>query len=216
MRSVLVLAAAVLAVTAPAADAARCEQRGTARSVMVVAAHPAAASAGCDVLARGGGAIDAAVAVQAVLAVVEPQSSGLAGGTLITEYDRSARRVRAYEGLARAPAHVTDGLRTPTEAERAALGVDEFESEALATGRAVGVPGTLRALERAHRRSGRLPWRRLFDRAIELARARLRATAVPARPDGRDAARASPAAATRTCARATATATSRSRSARAS
>ncbi len=170
MRSVLVLAAAVLAVTAPPADAARCEQRGTARSVMVVAAHPAAASAGCDVLARGGAAIDAAVAVQAVLAVVEPQSSGLAGGTLITGYDRSARRVRGYEGLARAPAHVTDGLRTPTEAERAALGVDEFESEALATGRAVGVPGTLRALERAHRRSGRLPWRRLFDRAIELAR----------------------------------------------
>ena len=136
---------------------------------MVAAAHPEAAAAGCAVLLRGGGAVDAAVAVQAVLSVVEPQSSGLAGGTLVTEFDRSARRVRAYEGLARAPAHVTDGLRTPTEQERATLGVDEFESEALATGRAVGVPGTVRVLERAHERSGRLPWRRLFDRAIELA-----------------------------------------------
>ena len=136
---------------------------------MVAAAHPEAAAAGCAVLARGGGAVDAAVAVQAVLAVVEPQSSGLAGGTLITAFDRSARRVRAYEGLARAPAHVTDGLRTPTEHERATLGVDEFESEAVATGRAVGVPGTLRVLERAHERSGRLPWRQLFRRAIELA-----------------------------------------------
>ena len=153
----------------PVAAGAECKQRKAAPSVMVAAAHPEAAAAGCAVLADGGGAIDAAVAVQSVLAVVEPQSSGLAGGTLITEFDRSARRVLAFEGLARAPARVTDGLRTPTEQERAELGVDEFESEAVATGRAVGVPGTLRVLERAHARSGRLPWRGLFDRAIELA-----------------------------------------------
>ena len=164
------LLAALTASFLPAvAEGAECRPRATARSVMVAAAHPEAAAAGCAVLARGGGAVDAAVAVQAVLAVVEPQSSGLAGGTLITAFDRSARRVRAYEGLARAPAHVTDGLRTPTEHERATLGVDEFESEAVATGRAVGVPGTLRVLERAHERSGRLPWRQLFRRAIELA-----------------------------------------------
>jgi gamma-glutamyltranspeptidase / glutathione hydrolase len=164
-----VVLAAVLIAGLPAAKAAGCEPRSAARSAMVAAAHPAAAAAGCAVLERGGGAVDAAVAVQAVLAVVEPQSSGLAGGTLITEYDRSARRVLTYEGLARAPARVTDGLRTPTAEERAALGVDEFESEVVATGRAVGVPGTLRALERAHRRAGRLPWRRLFRRAILLA-----------------------------------------------
>jgi gamma-glutamyltranspeptidase/glutathione hydrolase len=164
-----VVLAAVLVAGSPAAEAAGCEQRAAAPAAMVAAAHPAAAAAGCAVLQRGGGAVDAAVAVQAVLAVVEPQSSGLAGGTLITEYDRSARRVRTYEGLARAPAIVTDGLRTPTDEERAALGVDAFESEVVATGRAVGVPGTLRALERAHRRSGRLPWRRLFRRAILLA-----------------------------------------------
>lgn len=161
--------AAVLVAASPAAEAAACERGPEARTAMVAAAHPAAAAAGCAVLENGGGAVDAAVMVQAVLAVVEPQSSGLAGGTLITEYDRSARRVLTYEGLARAPALVTDGLRTPTAEERAALGVNEFESEIVATGRAVGLPGTLRALELAHRRSGRLPWRRLFRRAILLA-----------------------------------------------
>ena len=170
VRACGLLAVVLALLAAPAGAAGRdCDRRASVRSVMVAAAHPDAAAAGCAVLAQGGSATDAAVAVQAVLAVVEPQSSGLAGGTLITGFDRSARRVRAYEGLARAPAHVTDGLRTPTEQERAELGIDEFESEALATGRAVGVPGTLRALERAHERSGRLPWRRLFGRAIELA-----------------------------------------------
>ncbi|MGH2950393.1 MAG: gamma-glutamyltransferase family protein, partial [Solirubrobacteraceae bacterium] len=130
---------------------------------------PEAAAAGCDVLRRGGNAVDAAVAVQAVLAVVEPQSSGFGGGTLITHLDRSRGSVRHYEGLARAPGETTDGLRTPTERERAELGVEEFESEVAATGRSVGIPGTVRVLEQAHERDGRLPWRRLLHRAIELA-----------------------------------------------
>src|SRR5918999_2912812 len=165
----LVLAALV---AAPAEASRACSQQSDAarsapvagESLMVAAAHPEAAAAGCDVMRRGGNAVDAAVAVQAVLSVVEPQSSGLAGGTLITHAERRSRRVRFFDGLAAAPAHVTDGLRTPTDEERARLGVDEFESEALATGRAVGVPGTVQALEQAHRRHGRLPWRRLFDR----------------------------------------------------
>ena len=175
--AVIAIVLGVVAAAPASADGRGCERRSDeARSApvagrvqMVAAAHPAAAAAGCAVLERGGGAVDAAVAVQAVLAVVEPQSSGLGGGTLITHFDRSRERVRHYDGLASAPATVTDGLRTPTEAEKAALGVSEFESEAASTGRAVGVPGTVRALEKAHVRAGRLPWRRLFDRAIALA-----------------------------------------------
>ena len=178
-RAVAVIAVVlgVVAAAPASADARGCERRSDAersapvpgRAQMVAAAHPEAAAAGCEVLRRGGGAIDAAVAVQAVLAVVEPQSSGLGGGTLITHFDRSRGLVRHYDGLASAPALVTDGLRTPTEAEKAALGVTEFESEAASTGRAVGIPGTVRVLEKAHVRGGRLPWRRLFDRAIALA-----------------------------------------------
>ena len=107
--------------------------------------------------------------MQAVLAVVEPQSSGFGGGTLITHFDRSRGRVpplrrpggRSPRGNGR-PAHADGG-------EQAELGIDEFESEAASTGRAVGIPGTLRALEQAHERDGRLQWRRLFDRAIALA-----------------------------------------------
>jgi gamma-glutamyltranspeptidase/glutathione hydrolase len=179
MRRVLGLFLLVLAAL-PAAAAAReraCDERSDparsapveGRSLMVAAAHPEAAAAGCEVLRRGGNAVDAAIAVQAVLAVVEPQSSGFGGGTLITHFDRSRHRVRHYDGLASAPGHVTDGLRTPTAQEQAELGVEEFESEVLATGRAVGIPGTVRVLEQAHDREGRLPWRRLFDRAIRLA-----------------------------------------------
>jgi gamma-glutamyltranspeptidase/glutathione hydrolase len=163
MRLLLATLATLALMAAPAAAA----RDGQCATGVVAAAHPDAAKAGCEVLKRGGSAMDAAVAVQAVLAVVEPQSSGLGGGTLITHLD--GRRVRHYDGLAAAPGHVTDGLRTPTEEERARLGVDEFESEVLATGRAVGIPGTVRVLEQAHDRGGRLPWRRLFDRAIALA-----------------------------------------------
>jgi gamma-glutamyltranspeptidase/glutathione hydrolase len=178
-RVVVVLAAAVAGAlgATPAVAAPSCDQRSDAarsaavsgRSLMVAAAHPDAAAAGCEVLRRGGNAVDAAVAVQAVLAVVEPQSSGFGGGTLITHLDRKRARVEHYEGLASAPGEVTDGLRTPTASERAELGVDEFESEVAATGRAVGVPGTVAVLEQAHERAGRLPWKRLFDRAIRLA-----------------------------------------------
>jgi gamma-glutamyltranspeptidase/glutathione hydrolase len=165
MTAVLVLVLFMLAAPASASDR-HCDE-SVGRSVMVATAHPEASRAGCEVLRHGGTAADAAVAVQAVLAVVEPQSSGLGGGTLITSM--SSGRLRHYEGLAGAPASVTDGLRTPTQREQAELGVDEFESEVASTGRAFGVPGTLRALELAHDREGRLKWRRLFDRAIELA-----------------------------------------------
>jgi gamma-glutamyltranspeptidase/glutathione hydrolase len=137
-----------------------------ARRVMAATAHPLASEVGCRILVRGGSAADAAVAIQMVLAVVEPQSSGLGGGTLVTYYDRRTGRIEFHDGLAESPAVVTAGLRTPTAAEAAELGITEFGPDATYTGRAVGVPGTLAVLERLHRRHGALPWRRLFDGAI--------------------------------------------------
>lgn len=124
---------------------------------MVAAASPLAARAGCEALRRGGTAADAAVAVQAVLAVVEPQSSGLGGGAQILYWDHGRRRVRFFEGLAQAPAVATAGLRTPTAGEQR-LGVRAFDEGVEHTGRAVGVPGTVRVLGTLHRALGRLPW----------------------------------------------------------
>jgi gamma-glutamyltranspeptidase/glutathione hydrolase len=137
--------------------------------VMVAAANPLAAEAGCRVLAGGGTAVDAAVAVQMVLAVVEPQSSGLGGGTVINYFDRASGRVEFYDGLAAAPGAVTEGLRTPTAEEADELGVDSFGAAVTFTGRAVGVPGTVAVLEHAHQAYGRAPWRDLFIPAVDLA-----------------------------------------------
>lgn len=149
--------------THPGADA-----RGT--RFMVATAHPLATEIGCAILERGGNAVDAAVAVQIALAVVEPHSSGLAGGTLITYWDANRRDVRFFEGLARAPETVTENLRTPTRQEREELGIDRFPSEVASTGRAFGIPGTVRVLSDVHELYGTLPWEDLFDDAITLAR----------------------------------------------
>ncbi|MEH0938135.1 gamma-glutamyltransferase family protein [Micromonospora psammae] len=136
---------------------------------MVATAHPLATEAGCRILARGGRAADAAVAVQAVLAVVEPHASGLAGGTLINHWDADDEKVRFFDGMSRAPKVVTENLRTPTPQERAALRMDRFPMAASATGRSVGVPGTVRVLADVHELYGTLPWDELFDDAIRLA-----------------------------------------------
>lgn len=163
----------------PAADA-----RGT--RFMVATAHPLAAEAGCEVLARGGSAADAAVAVQAVLAVVEPHASGLAGGAAITYWDADARSVRFFEGLARAPGAVTENLRTPTEQEREDLGIDIFPTAVSSTGRSFGVPGSVRVLSELHETEGALPWDELFDDAIALG-----ADGFPMPPNLHDTLRAS-------------------------
>ena len=136
-----------------------------AKRHMVVAAHPDASRAGIEILRRGGSAMDAAVAVQLVLGLVEPQSSGIGGGTFILHYEAATGRVRAYDGRETAPAAV-DGKLFLDEA-----GKPVGFAAAVTSGRAVGVPGTLPALELAHRAHGRLPWRDLAAPAIRLARA---------------------------------------------
>jgi gamma-glutamyltranspeptidase/glutathione hydrolase len=134
-----------------------------AKRFMVAAANPLAAEAGVQVLRAGGAAIDAAIAVQLVLGLVEPQSSGLGGGAFLVHWSRAEQRVRSYDGRETAPASARpelflDGAGKPLPF-----------MEAVASGRSVGVPGVLRMLELAHRRHGRIAWAKLFDPAIRLA-----------------------------------------------
>lgn len=135
--------------------------------LMVVSAHPLASQAGCAALTAGGTAADAAVAVQMVLAVVEPQSSGLAGGSVMTYYDAAQQRVRFYDGLAVASAEVSAGLGVATADE--AIGLGDFGRVTLSPGHAVGVPGTVAVLSQLHAEHGQLAWSSLFQPAVRLA-----------------------------------------------
>ncbi|TCP54883.1 gamma-glutamyltransferase 1 [Tamaricihabitans halophyticus] len=137
---------------------------------MVAAAAPDAVRAGCQVLLRGGSAADAAVAVQAALGVVEPQSSGLGGGSLITYYDAGSGKTQFYDGLSAAGAEVTPELSAPTEQEQAEHGIDEFSDAVGYTGRAVSVPGTVAVLDELQGEHGSLAWQDLFTEAERLAR----------------------------------------------
>lgn len=128
---------------------------------MAAAANPLAAEAGREMLREGGSAIDAAIAMQAVLTLVEPQSSGIGGGAFIVLWD--GRDVRTYDGRETAPAKATEKLFL--QADGTPMGF----TQAQIGGRSVGTPGVLRALELAHQKHGRLPWARLFEPAIQLA-----------------------------------------------
>jgi len=130
---------------------------------MVVAAHPAAVEAGVAVLADGGSAIDAAIAAQLVLNLVEPQSSGLGGGAFLLHYERAGGRLEAWDGRETAPAAATADQFLDTEG-RPLRFLDAADG-----GLSVGTPGLPRLLEDVHRAHGRLPWPRLFEPAIRLA-----------------------------------------------
>jgi gamma-glutamyltranspeptidase/glutathione hydrolase len=129
---------------------------------MAAAAHPLAVAAGHDVLKRGGTAMDAAVVMQLVLGLVEPQSSGLGGGAFVLHYSAADKRVRAYDGRETAPA--TAG----PERFLVMFGRPMGFFEAILSGRSVGVPGLAAVLELAHRKHGRLAWSELVQPAIEL------------------------------------------------
>ena len=130
---------------------------------MVAAANPLAVEAGLNVLRRGGSAVDAAVAVQAVLGLVEPQSSGLGGGSFMTYYDAKTGKVTAYNGRETAPAGATADLFTD------ANGKPLFFPVAVLSGRATGVPGAVAMLSLAQSQHGRLAWSSLFADAEHLA-----------------------------------------------
>lgn len=144
---------------APTGRAAR--STATATKDMVAAANPLAAQAGREILAAGGSAVDAAIAVQFVLNLVEPQSSGIGGGAFMVLWD--GKSVTTLDGRETAPA--------AAKPERF-LGPDGKPMkfyDAVVGGRSVGVPGTLRLLETAHKRWGKLPWQQVIEPAIRLA-----------------------------------------------
>jgi gamma-glutamyltranspeptidase/glutathione hydrolase len=133
----------------------------TAKKFMIAAANPLATDAGYQVLKAGGSAIDAAIATQMVLTLVEPQSSGIGGGAFLMHFDGNT--VKAFDGRETAPAAATEHLfQTPD-------GKATRFYDLVVGGRSVGAPGVLRMLELAHRQYGKLPWASLFAPAIQLA-----------------------------------------------
>ena len=138
----------------------------TARSYMVVSANPLATKAGCDVLKDGGSAADAAVAVQMVLGLVEPQSSGIGGGAFLMYYDAKTRRVQAYDGRETAPAAATENYLRYI-GDTPASGTPR--PSARESGRSIGTPGAVRMLELVQKDHGNKRWATLFDPAIRIA-----------------------------------------------
>ena len=150
----------------PEAASARAKAEGrpvVAQDWMVVAAHPLASQAGADVLAAGGTAADAMVAVQAVLGLVEPQSSGLGGGAFLVWYDAASGQVTTLDGRETAPLAATPRLFQDATGEPLKF------FEAVVGGRSVGTPGTPALMAQAHLRWGRSDWSGLLDPAIRLA-----------------------------------------------
>lgn len=135
----------------------------TGARFMAVTANAHATDAAVEILQLGGNALDAAIAAQWVLNLVEPQSSGIGGGGFLLHWDQDRRRVSAWDG--RETAHRGASADFLQRADGNPAGF----AEVLATGRAVGVPGLVAMLEAAHRQHGRLTWERLFRPAIRLA-----------------------------------------------
>lgn len=153
----LALALAACAPQPPVATSAPAANHG-----FVAAAHPLAVEAGLEVLRRGGDATDAAIAVQAMLGLVEPQSSGLGGGAFLVRYDAATKAVAVYDGRETASAGATPGMFLGADGKPLPRGV------AITSGRATGVPGAVAMLHLAHQRHGKLAWNSLFAGAAHV------------------------------------------------
>ena len=134
-----------------------------AKKHMVAAANPLAAEAGREILREGGSAVDAAIATQMVLTLVEPESSGIGGGAFMLLWDPKTKTVTSFNGRETAPASATPGMFLD------ASGKPRSKGDVIPGGLSVGVPGVLAMLEMAHKKYGKLPWAKLFDPAIKLA-----------------------------------------------
>ena len=159
IRKTLLLLWAILCATALPGRAAET----AAKHYMVAAANPYAVDAGLQMMRAGGSAVDAAIAVQMVLTLVEPESSGIGGGAFLLLYDPAIKQVTSFDGRETAPASATPGMFLD------ANGKPRPKDEVIPGGLSVGVPGDIAMLEMAHKRYGRLAWAKLFEPAIALA-----------------------------------------------
>jgi gamma-glutamyltranspeptidase/glutathione hydrolase len=162
--SIVALASCATAPSPAPAPAPKVSLTDPASQNFVVVANPLAAEAGMAVLRQGGSAVDAAIAIQAMLSLVEPQSSGMGGGAFMTFYDGRTRAITVYDGREVAPAGATPDMFLDASGKPLSF------PEAVLSGRATGVPGAVRLLKLAHDEHGALPWRRLFGDAERTAR----------------------------------------------
>ena len=132
------------------------------QKAMVTAANPHATDAGAKMLKLGGNAVDAAIAVQLALTLVEPQSSGIGGGAFLMHYDNKTKKIRTFDGRETAP-----GRATPDSFMENGRPIKWIK--AVIGGRSVGVPGVLKMMYEVHKEKGKLPWATLFQPSIELA-----------------------------------------------
>lgn len=130
---------------------------------IAVAANPHASAAGLEMLRAGGSAVDAAIAMQLVLSLVEPQSSGVGGGGFLLTHDARTGTTTSYDGRESAPASATPALFLGADGKPLPF------AQAFTGGRVVGIPGTFRLMELAHQKHGSLKWAALFQPAIRLA-----------------------------------------------
>ena len=154
---------APLEVSSPASLAIPTKKTAVPTQHMIAAAHPLAAEVGRDILRRGGGALDAAIAAQMVLSLVEPQSSGIGGGAFLLHYAAKTGAIDSYDGRETAPASALPNMFLKPD------GKPRKFFDAVVGGLSVGVPGVIRMLEMAHREHGRMTWWELFQPAIQLA-----------------------------------------------
>jgi gamma-glutamyltranspeptidase/glutathione hydrolase len=147
----------------PAQQLARAAQAAPLHAAIVTAANPLAVDAGIEILRQGGSAADAAVAIQAMLGLVEPQSSGVGGGGFMLYYEANTAAVAAVDGREKAPAGATPDMFLDAQGRPLPY------LQAVRTGRSTGVPGAMAALYTAHARFGVRPWRELFRPAIRAA-----------------------------------------------
>ena len=171
LRTLLTVGAAALLGSCAAADRAPAPPAAASPAatkqgarIFSIVANPLAAEAGMAVLRRGGSAVDAAIAVQAMLSLVEPQSSGVGGGAFMTYYDAATRKVTVYDGRETAPAGASPAMWLGTDGQPLPF------NTAVLSGRATGVLGAVKMLALAHDEHGRLPWRTLFGDAERTAR----------------------------------------------
>ena len=160
--SLLLLAISSCA-AAPAPVVQAPSQQAARTQAFVVAANPLAAEAGREVLARGGSAVDAAVAIQAMLSLVEPQSSGMGGGAFLNFYDGRTRKLTVYDGRETAPAQASATMFMGPDGKPLPF------ATAVLSGRSTGVPGAVAMLALAQREHGKLKWRSLFGSTIRTA-----------------------------------------------